>query len=830
VRSRLIGTKERAALVVHAVDELVTVGTGATTDTVMQIPAGAIVIAGSAAVEVALPSGTTFQLLAKTTGEQLTGDVPIALGSADPGTKAGVWTSAVQQKLQVKPASSPSSATGRVRVTLMYLLSETSDHDAGGFTQLEHVRTARGGQAQTVQAAVSFQSPIDLGGNKITSLADPTTEQDAVTRHYQNMHGGGRINVTDYAPPGTLRDGTVDWTTYIQDAVDAAIDQGIASGTVNAVPVYLPPGRYKITSPILLAKQVAGPAYDFVSVELIGDSAPLSNIFHGSVILPNYVNKPAIAIEGARAVRIKRLAIVGLNSWTSSFDPSDPENLYDDSHFVMASCRNNRYSPYAAIAIDPFDTAAIAGDQYPGMSSSYVTGAASSNVLIEDCYISGFVVGIGIGLSQVLQNAENIRIADTQIASVKSGVVIGQSQSRAVSLQNVSIFGAHYCVDATHYGQRGGDCPAIFGSNFGGSQQLFAVSSVGGTPSINGLYCESFLRMGQFAGGQGNDGYVFNGCNFTFFSTPAGHTAVDAHLIAACPITFLGCNFANSSSDREPIRIANPTGHLTFIGCHFGINSPDMAPSVWITGAQERVRFENCLMEDLQYVGFQTKTTLSSFFAVDNLANFHGYQVLPGALYHDVASHVSIRWVSGVWPKVSLGSLAVTANGDGTGSFTAADGSILRAGDLIYSTHSYSVLEFPLDATPTTVIIGKIASVVGNVVTLEFMPESVVSATLALYLVYLPRVHVDNTSGAMPRSTGDVSSGTNTILNVTSPTLWHVGQRIQAGSVSAKLFADGTYVTNVSGTTITTSKNATGSGTGADLFDADVYELTMSAT
>ena len=679
------------------------------------------------------------------------------------------------------------------------------------------------GAVITANAKITATGGFDANAQEVTSVADPTADQSAATRKYV-LARPQPISVKDY---GAVGDGVTDDTAAIQAAIDAIKYTFITGGPMARAAVYFPPGTYKISAPLQITKVSAG-AYQFVSVELLGDSTPFRASFHGSVIQTTFADRPALIVEGGRAVRIRRLSIVGKNNWTDTYDPTVMANLLIDGSFLVNSSRDNRYSPHAAIAIDPFDAGVAGGDQYPGMGASYVTGAATGDLTVEDCYLNGFTVGIAIGLSQVLQNAENITIRDTFIESTRSAVVVGQGQSRNVRLENVTIFGARYAIDCTHYGQQGGDCPIVLGANIGGVRDVFAVTSVVGTPSIHGLYCESVLSLGQFAGGQANDGYTITGSSFTFGSTLTSVKAVNAHGIFAAPVTFIGCTFGTSSSNSEPIRFHNLTGRLTFIGCHFGANTPDLAPILWISGAQERVQFINSMIEDLAPT--QTKSPLSLNLSVDDWSNYNQNQVWPGSIIRDVARS-SLRFVSGVFPKVSLGSVAVTAPGDGTATFTASDVSILRVGDLIYSSHNYDVLEAPLDLSHLNVVVGKITDITGSVVTLGYVPACVASATISLFLVWLPRVHIDGGVAQKPLAMGNVTAGTNTITGVTDPTRWSVGQRVQAGSYGSPQLAAGTYITIISGTTFTISKNAVGGGGGAfNLFDADLYEVAKSAS
>jgi hypothetical protein len=64
-------------------------------------------------------------------------------------------------------------------------------------------------------------------------------------------------------------------------------------------------------------------------------------------------------------------------------------------------------------------------------------------------------------------------------------------------------------------------------------------------------------------------------------------------------------------------------------------------------------------------------------------------------------------------------------------------------------------------------------------------------------------------------STGDVTNGSNQITNVTSVSTWAIGDPIKGTGIPSN-----TVITNISGTTLTISQNATATGTGVSLYDA----------
>ncbi len=102
--------------------ELLTIAAAATTDTTIQIPAGAIVFAVSVRVTTAIPTAATFTVTGATSGAFNTGtNVSTAANTTDPGTKAGAFYNATAQAIRITPDLTPGANTGRVRVTIHYI-------------------------------------------------------------------------------------------------------------------------------------------------------------------------------------------------------------------------------------------------------------------------------------------------------------------------------------------------------------------------------------------------------------------------------------------------------------------------------------------------------------------------------------------------------------------------------------------------------------------------------------------------------------------------------------------------------------------------------------
>ncbi len=102
-------------------EEEVTVGAAASTDSTIQIPANAIVLAVSVRVTVVIPTATSFLVTGAGDGRVLsTTTIGVAAGSTDPGTASGSFFNATAQSIRIVPNAVPATATGKVRVTIHY--------------------------------------------------------------------------------------------------------------------------------------------------------------------------------------------------------------------------------------------------------------------------------------------------------------------------------------------------------------------------------------------------------------------------------------------------------------------------------------------------------------------------------------------------------------------------------------------------------------------------------------------------------------------------------------------------------------------------------------
>lgn len=116
-------TANGQGITMKALTELTTIAAAATTDTTIQMPANAIVVAVSVRVTVLIPTAATFTVGDSGSAARFsTAAVAVAAGTTDVGTKAGAYYNASALSVRITPNLTPASNTGRVRVTIHYYL------------------------------------------------------------------------------------------------------------------------------------------------------------------------------------------------------------------------------------------------------------------------------------------------------------------------------------------------------------------------------------------------------------------------------------------------------------------------------------------------------------------------------------------------------------------------------------------------------------------------------------------------------------------------------------------------------------------------------------
>jgi hypothetical protein len=241
---------------------------------------------------------------------------------------------------------------------------------------------------------------------------------------------------------GAKGDASVNDAPALQKAIDTVIANNLSCKKIT-----IPQGNYITYAPLIGYKYDTSnpdPAfhrYNQFTIDIRGEYEHSGTSGTGTRILFGSNNTFAIGLQQGKRCKITNLSIEGAfaPSFTSDFDFfSRPIATYADG-----VRRDTVHSPHCGIVVDPFGNRPSVsgkpyfGDEYPGYESWYRGGvngagiqAGCTGTRIEDCYVSGFVVGVGHSLNGETKNAEISQIIDCQFAVSKVAIAGGQDQEK----------------------------------------------------------------------------------------------------------------------------------------------------------------------------------------------------------------------------------------------------------------------------------------------------------------------------------------------------------------------------------------------------------------
>jgi hypothetical protein len=304
-------------------------------------------------------------------------------------------------------------------------------------------------------------------------------------------------------------------TLALQAAIDYAC-YGEVSGSKRRK-VKIPGGRWRITAPIHV-----GYGTSFTSVVIEGDGMAYRGeaIFCGTTIIVDFDNGPAINFQGARASVLRGVSFVGRNGqWIADNQLGALAGALIDDTVAWAwvdpdlpASASSRYAPYAAITIDAY-AGVRPGVSYPDVTYPGFLGAqsqygksTSSNVLLEDVFISGFVVGVAIQPGDSDSNGDFTKFRRVQIERVQYGVSVGNSQSRNVRMDGIEM-SQYFCAltNRRHGRQVGCFGGAVADLSVGQGINIVDVNTSYGPITFQNLYFEAQWRIGDVVSTSSND-------------------------------------------------------------------------------------------------------------------------------------------------------------------------------------------------------------------------------------------------------------------------------------------------------------------------------------
>ena len=330
---------------------------------------------------------------------------------------------------------------------------------------------------------------------------------------------GQTVNVKDLGAKG---DNVQDDYLPIQKAIDSMVKVGGK--------VYIPKGRYSISKP-LIVYYWDGVKYAGCSIEIYGDSR-MWDMNNGSLIIPTFNNTFAIGLQTNKGTIIRGLEIRGKYKMGYTLQKHYLTELKDYKADTL--CRDQPYSPYAGIVIDPFSHYIPSDGGYPGLESYYrganAGRAGSTGVRIEDCTVDKFVVCFIVSPNGYTLNGEIITWQNIRLGDCKIGWVGCQAQEKENRIINVGAWG--YCHTLFAWGIYGAGQPGhyiIDGINVAGfCRQLVWRASQDWFPlNMTNVFAERLFTVGMWNGYAGD---TWTNSTIDFMSTGTVPAYPDYHI------------------------------------------------------------------------------------------------------------------------------------------------------------------------------------------------------------------------------------------------------------------------------------------------------------
>lgn len=476
------------------------------------------------------------------------------------------------------------------------------------------------GVTATILGAIDANPRVHIfAGDGVVRFNDPSSYYSVSDNQAVYPQWWGAKGDTEYtvSPTGGYTGGTDD-TLAFQKCIDAVVAAGAPKRVV------VPIGIYKLSAPLIITT----PYTVQITIEGEGDTYPYTARTSGTVLYQSNPEAPAIIVNGGRAVSLKNLMIWGSNDLAgpqgTSF-PLDMDWILDESNFVLAGVRNNRYSPHAGIAFDPFadlrhGTGTLAsstsitsttqtwavGNTIAGVgipAGTTVTAVAGTTITISAAATaSGTGVQLYRGFESGVQDAGypgNDAYGVPLISRYVAGSGSASCQIEDVSVQGfavgavLSLGGNGNCSEMQFTRVNAGLCHTAFAFGFSQSRSVFFENCLAGSSYVGWdtrNYGPGVGSMPQMHGcGGGWCARLFNvttrygHLNVTdFYCEGLGSLGFVGTENSSCPsaATFTGCsfNFArgtptlnwNTESALMPDFILSSFSPVVFTGCSFG--------------------------------------------------------------------------------------------------------------------------------------------------------------------------------------------------------------------------------------------------------------------
>lgn len=292
-----------------------------------------------------------------------------------------------------------------------------------------------------------------------------------------------------------------------------------------------------------------------------------SSAFAGSALVPTFSDRPCVNFQGGRGSVLRGVALIGkLANWiqTHNFGLLGTPTLDDTVHTNwndpgLAATQDGQHCPYAAVSVDAY-AGTQPTDHYPAVTYPGFLGSVSqygkdfsSDCSIEDCYISGFDVGVANQPCDADGNGDFTCLRRVNMECCKYGISIGNTQSRNVGIDDVKFSQMYaFMVNGKHGRQQGHFGGTVKNLSGGASIKIFDFTSSAQTGPITflNMYVEAQFRIGDVGTPTSVEtGMHFINCQFDFGLQDPVHRGVSADILgplggsANLDMVFEGCTF-----------------------------------------------------------------------------------------------------------------------------------------------------------------------------------------------------------------------------------------------------------------------------------------------
>ncbi|MHA4809741.1 glycosyl hydrolase family 28-related protein [Flavitalea flava] len=551
---------------------------------------------------------------------------------------------------------------------------------------------------------------------------------------------------------------------------DSGDDQPVIQKTIDTVianqnkikTIFFPQGSYLIFSPIILYKSIGvrrSAIYQQVSIRLQGET-DFSQSGNGSRIYTNFRDTFAIGIQQGENCEIANLNILG------KFEPPAVTGPVEYSwysltldQFTDGVSRDNRYSPYSGIVIDPFtngqDLPLPGGmaNAYPGFTDWYSGDRGSNNgstaISIKNCMIFNFVVGICSSPNPFTSNAEFTAIEKVRFGNCKVAISGGQPQEKSCKFYDIMCWSNTHTVFATGlYGARTPGnwfCELV---NLAGNVNQFVYNNGAGYfPShFEKIYAEKLGKIGFI--GSNLQSSICNGViNFAIPETESG--LYDYH-IDGFNTLFFNCMLRMYNTGL-PVSIK---GRHYFQNCSF--EATPYCPSELVSNQNQYgiSVFTNCIVGAVN-LGMQQEMFIQPTF-------FEGELIYGKVKTTDVVQYGSGRWETleidgGQSPTLEYWATVYNNTGQFQINIDANRNAVVTVGAIHINKFQLGNIVVEKDNG----IVGIVGTInfTTNQITINYIPPGIVSGNSYVLACVYPKAYF----GAF---LGDITANSTSITNV----------------------------------------------------------------